>query len=227
VGDIEKTAGAHTASVVGLEQISAIGTLRRDAYLCAPEFRVLEPVAYEWTAADSRGFALAVWDDSGAPLATMRGIVAAVRADAEADFECTLPDGVGSFPALLLSRAATRADHRSRGLNSLLRYYFIQAVLRCGLCSTLSVFFDGAPRLRLLGRLGYEFATLPDVAWQSVIPRTSPLVGSLSRERMAGASGLLRELLGESLERYPWCGPPVTLTDPNADRADLPSSGIL
>jgi hypothetical protein len=190
--------------------------LRRDAYLGASEFRALTPEAYAWTESDRRGVVLAVWDDSGAALSTMSGIVATGRAAAEVDFECTISDDSGLFPALLLSRAATRADQRARGFNSLLRCYFIEAALRAGLASTLSIFFQGAPRLPLLRRLGYEFTVLPGVTWESVRPHDSPLIGCLRRERMAAACGVLREVLGDSLKRYPWHGPPLALTAPTA-----------
>lgn len=218
MGDIEDTAGARVAAVAAPEQRSAIGSLRRDAYLGAREFRARKPEAYEWTELDSRATVLAVWDDSGVPLATMCGCVAATRADAEADFECAIPAEVGSFPALLLCRAATRADHRAEGLNSLLRYYFIQAAWRGGLGSLMSLFFQGAPRLRLLETLGYQLKVLPGVTWESVVPEKAPLLGSLARERMPGASASLEERLGASLDRYPWRGPPLVLPAPTIDR---------
>lgn len=218
MGDIEDTAGARVAAVAAAEQRSAIGSLRRDAYLSAREFRALRPVAYEWSDIDSRATVLAVWDESGAPLATMCGVVAATRADAEANFECAIPAEVGHFPALLLCRAATHADHRAEGLNSLLRYYFIQAAWRGGLGSMMSLFFQGAPRLRLLETLGYQMKVLPNVTWESVVPHKSPLLGSLARERMVSASASLEELLDASLKRYPWRGPPLVLPGPAIDR---------
>jgi len=222
VGDRENTAGACVAAVEGPEQIGAIRALRRDAYLGATEFRALTPEAYAWTESDRRGVVLAVWDGSGAALSTMSGIVASGRAAAEVEFECTLSDEPGRFPALVLSRSATGADQRARGLNSLLRYYFIEAALRGGLGSTLSIFFQGAPRLPLLRRLGYELAVLPGVTWESVRPHDSPLIGCLRRERMAAACGILQELLGDSLKRYPWRGPPLALAAPTASAPSSP-----
>jgi hypothetical protein len=216
VGDRENTAGACVAAVEGAEQISAIRALRRDHYPVASEFQALTAQVYAWTESDRRGVVLAVWDASGAALSTMSGIVATGRAAAEVEFECTLSDEPGRFPALVLSRSATRVDQRARGLNSLLRYYFIEAAQRAGLASTLSIFFQGAPRLPLLGRLGYEFTVLPGVTWESVRPHDSPLLGCLRRERMTAACGILQELLGDSLKRYPWRGPPLALAAPSS-----------
>jgi hypothetical protein len=214
----DKAAGtvdeARVAPVNGIEQAHAIERLRREAFLQAPEFFVLTPRTYEWGENDQRGCVLAVWDNQGAPLATLCGAVATTRADAEDRFECILPFPVSRFPALLLSRAATRVDHRSRGLNTLLRYYFLQMARRQELRSILSLVFEGAPRIRMLERLGYDLIRIPSINSTYVSPRVPPLIGSLCGERIATASALLETLLRDLFDQYPWRGPGIISLPP-------------
>ena len=205
---------AHVARVQGIEQVHAIERLRREAFLQAPEFLVLTPRTYQWVEVDQRGCVLAVWDNQGAPLATLCGAVATTRADAEDRFESILPIDVSHFPALLLSRAATRVDHRSRGLNSLLRYYFLQMARCQELKSTLSIVFEGAPRLRMLERLGYDLIRILSINSTYVSPRVPPLLGSLCGERIATASALLETLLRDLFDQYPWRGPGIISSPP-------------
>lgn len=206
----------RTALVQGRDEIRVIEALRRSAYQRAPEFAVLRPSAYQWTHADDRGDVLAVWDEHRTPLATMRGTVVADRDEAERQLECTVPVDGALFPALVLERGATCADRSASGLNSLMRYYFIEAALRRALGSVLGAVFDGAPRLRLLARIGYEFVKSDRVWDENIAPRASVLIASLPRERMPGACAVLLESLNDVLGRFPWDGPPMTM---NAFRA--------
>jgi hypothetical protein len=201
----------RTALVWGREEMRAIEALRRSAYQGAPEFDVLKPAAYEWTQNDDHGHVLAVWDDNASALATMRGTVVAGRDEAEALLECTVPLDIALFPALLLERGATCPDLSCAGLNSLMRYHFIEATIRCDLCSIIGAVFEGAPRLRVLTALGYVF-TVPESMWdENLVPRTSLLIAALARTQMSTACVLLQDLLGDVQRRFPWYGPRLGL----------------
>jgi hypothetical protein len=204
----------RTALVGGPREIRAVEMLRRRAYQRAPEFDVLKRSAYEWTPADDRGYVLAVWSDDNTALATMRGTVVAGRDEAETQLECAVPLAPTFFPALVLERGATCADRSHTGLNSLMRYYFIEAALRLALGSVLGAVFDGAPRLRLLAKLGYEFSK-PERVWDpNIAPRTSVLIASLARARMAEACALLLTSLRDVHERFRWYGQPMADATP-------------
>jgi hypothetical protein len=201
----------RTALVRGREEIRAIEALRRSAYLRAPEFDVLKAAAYEWTQNDDRGHVLAVWDDDASALATMRGTVVAGRDEAEALLECTVPLDTTLFPALLLERGATCSDRSCAGLNTLMRYYFIEAAIRCDLCSIIGAVFEGAPRLRILTALGYVFA-VPESMWdENLAPRTPLVIATLGHAQMSRACTLLQDLLDNVQKHFPWCGPQLRL----------------
>ena len=204
----------YVTSVRTTDQIKAIEALRKEAYERAPEFRIQSELAHTWTPADSRGHVLAVWNRSGEALATGRMLVMESRAEAEDQLQCTVPHEPQWFPGLLLGGAATRADSINRRLNSLLRYYAMESAFRAGFPSVIGVVSEGAPRLRVLTDLGYEFH-IAEKDWNPhFVDHTRLLVVALAREKMTAACTALRARFTSLFDRFPWEGVPLQVDNP-------------
>lgn len=185
--------------------------MRKSAYERAPEFRISQADAYLWTESDSRGHVLAAWDRSDTALSTMRGITALTHHAAQEQLECSIDLDSSWFPTLILERAATSANNSYSGLNSLLRAHFIEAALRDGVSSVLGAVFDGAPRLRVLSELGYEFSLAKRMWDPNFVDHTPVHIVALARDRMPTALSTLRKRFGAVAECFPWRGPQLRL----------------
>ena len=75
------------------------------------------------------------------------------EAEAERFMECELSGIPLRYPALILSKGATSRD-------------FIRAARDSGVGSVTGVVFEGAPRTRLMNRVGYESFSVTE-AWYS------------------------------------------------------------
>ena len=213
------TEAGFTSVAVSPAEVFAVEALRETAYRRASEFNVIDKRAYIWTQADNRGHVLAVWDGAGQALATMRGIVAVNRSDAETQLECTVALEPNSFPTLILEKAATASQCAKQGLNSLLRFHFIESAYRCNLLSLVGAVFEGAPRLGVLAEIGYDFVPA-DRMWDPNFAKYSAVqVVALRRVRMQSASALLKGRFASSLERYPWRGETAQLAPSVVSRA--------
>jgi hypothetical protein len=190
--------------VRGKEQIAAIEALRKEAYERAQEFQVARKEAWSWTDADAKGLVLAVWDREGRALATMRGIFAPNRTEAQNQLECIVPLPPASFPTLVLEKAATDGRIAQRGLNSLLRYVFIETAIQHKLGSVIGAVFEGAPRNKTLVKLGYQFS-LVERMWDPNFNEHRPVhIVALPRKEMAMASLMLRNEFENIIERFPY-----------------------
>ncbi len=133
-----------------------IDRLRVAEYLKAPQFIVNTPSALEWDASDDQHVVLACLDGDVA-VATMRGFVAADEAQMRFCMEAELPDLQVEYPCLILTKAATRQGEQGLWLNSLLRYFFLDAAARRGVRTLAGAVFAGSPRVILMRELGYRF----------------------------------------------------------------------
>jgi hypothetical protein len=172
------------------QDCAAIQRLRLEAYRGAPEFQVTDELLVAWGEDDVDGIVLAVWRE-GVVVSTTRGNLLRNRAEAERFMECDLSDIPLPYPALLLSKGATSAGFGGHGLHSMLRYTFIQAASDCGIAGVTGVVFEGAPRTRLMRRVGYEYFA-PKRAWYSNVScNTKTLVAVLASDSYALALSAL------------------------------------
>lgn len=195
-----------TISLVrGLDQIAAVEALRKEAYERSREFKVARKEAWAWTEADDKGYVLAAWDREGRPLATMRGIYSSNRKEAQDQLECLLtPLSHTAFPTLVLEKAATDSRLAQRGLNSVLRYVFLEAALQHKLGSMIGAVFQDAPRNKTLEKIGYRFWPVERM-WDPNFNEYHPVqLVALSRIDMPMASLMLRKEFGSILERFPY-----------------------
>jgi hypothetical protein len=176
------------------EQHSAeIQQLRLEAFRAAPEFQLSDERSLAWGSDDAEGIVLAAWHE-GTIVSTTRANILRNSAAAERFMECDLSDIPLRYPALVLGKGATSPVFGRHGLHSILRYIFIRAARDCAIASVAGVVFEGAPRTRLMRRLGYEYF-VPKRQWCSVcVPNGRILIAVLPGESFFMA---LNTLAGE------------------------------
>jgi hypothetical protein len=183
-----------------------ITDLRIEAYSRAKEYKLTRPWLLNWAPEDETGVVLAVWDDAGRPISTCRGTIVWDKAEAEEKLTCSVTGDESSFPALLLSKAATRAGAGGAGLHSVLRYYFLLSVVDTAVNSVVGVVYNSAPRTNLMSALGYIFEE-PARFWDPEGDALqTPLVAWLARTKIRGACETLRDMIGPLVEEYKWRG---------------------
>lgn len=185
--------------------------LRLGCYRNAEAFELLQPHALSWGPADDQNTVLVAQDSGGALLSTTRGVIVHDGREADDALGCLNELPASLFPALLLSRGATRRVVGGGGLHSLLRYHFIRAAADADIGAMLGIVYEGAPRTRLMSALGYDFVR-PSQVWDPELRPLRPvLVGTLPRERFAPALEKLRQMLSELLVRFPFHGAPLAM----------------
>jgi hypothetical protein len=189
---------------------AAIGALRVEAFEASPDFRIANARFIEqlrWTDEDDAVDVLSVWRE-GKPIATMRMEVILDRRHAAVYSSGLMPppDHV-EWPALALARVATHRSYSKTGLNSLMRFYFLQAALASEARRFYAYVIFGAARTRLMASLGYEFVTRSDQDPDLASERPWSLAWLDLRMRGKQALALLEGHVGSMKHEYPWVGP--------------------
>lgn len=193
------------------DDAEATNRLRVAGYGAAREFELIGPDLLRWDAHDDAGIVLGVWD-AGVLVSTLRGVVAADRRAAEDLFCCTIEVEQDVYPLLMFGRASTLPSHRKMGLNALLRLHVLRGVTdSTPLGGSMVMPYEGAPRLRLLGEIGYRFHRPTEVWDPEMRGHQWPLLGVLPRDGFAAAIKRLEPLGAPAAERYPWTGLPVEI----------------
>jgi len=189
----------------------AINALRVETYKSATEFKLLRPDLLYWDGASPAHVVLAGWDDEGRLSSTFQGIAAGSAAAVERilGVSITLDDSL--FPTFITGRAATLRSHARSGLNSVLRWHFLQATIAAGFPSTMGLAYTGAPRLRTMFQMGYASFN-PERVWDPEVEFiTPPLVVYLRSEGYQAALASLEGAAATQIAAYPWTGMPLNL----------------
>ncbi|MGD8846204.1 MAG: hypothetical protein PVI54_11865 [Desulfobacteraceae bacterium] len=196
-----------------------INALRIEEFQRSAQFTLVKPEALKWNHCDDTSVVLAAWDGPCA-VATMRAVVISDLEQAESCVQCIVPAYTG-FPALVFNSAATHWDYRGIGLNQLLRYHFLKIAMDYTIQSLLSPMYEGAPRIRFMKALGYQFTT-PPLSWQKKLnPKATRILGILSRAMMPQAVKIIETQRHEIINAYPWKGRPVRFKNPLFMKPDL------
>ena len=144
---------------------AAIGTLRVEAFEGSPDFSIANARFVEqlrWTDEDDAADVISAWRENK-PVATMRLEVISDRHHL-AEYAAGLlpPADHVEWPALALARVATHSSCSRTGLNSLIRYYSLEAALASEARRLYSYVVLGAARTKLMESLGYQFLTRSD-----------------------------------------------------------------
>lgn len=142
------------------------------------------------------------------------GSMTATLISCSADLECDDEDQLSKdlIPALCLSRAATRRNDRTRGVNSILRMYCIEAARELGLASLVGFVYQDAARTRIMAKLGYSFTPLKSLENAMILYNSQLLFAKLPLKDSAETSvRLLRDQISESKNQGNWEG--ISLAD--------------
>jgi len=193
-----------------LEDRPDVNRLRASEYALSTEFDLLRPEPLFWAEVE-RGVVLGAWV-SDTLAATMQANMTYDCAAAEELLECRASAPGVTFPALVLTRAATVREYRRTSLNSALRYYLMLAAMgQVG--SVIGGVYAGAPRLNVMAEIGYEFHETE--SWlENLPPKTRRLLAVLPACRIESALCRLQELAADALAEYRWFGPTLVLSRP-------------
>jgi predicted N-acetyltransferase YhbS len=189
---------------------AAIGALRVEAFEGSSDFRIANARFVEklrWTDEDDAAEVIAAWRENE-PVATMRLEVISDRHHLTEYAAGLMPpaDHV-EWPALALARVATHSSCSRTGLNSLIRYYALQAALASEARRLYSYVVLGAARTKLMASLGYQFVTRsdgdPDLASQRPWALAWLDLSGQGRQALA----LLERQISATKQEYPWVGP--------------------
>jgi predicted N-acetyltransferase YhbS len=189
---------------------AAIGSLRVEAFEGSSDFRIANTRFVEqlrWMDEDDAAQVIAVWCENR-PVATIRMEVLSDRNHAAKYAAGLMPpaDHV-EWPALALARVATHASYRRSGLNSLVRYYFVEAALASDARRLYSYVIVGSARTRLMMALGYQFAMRSDLDPDLASQQPWAFAWLDLRQHGRQALALLEQELGATKQEYPWVGP--------------------
>jgi hypothetical protein len=202
------------ACVVTSGDAESVYSLRVTEYAAAAEFEMTRPELLRWSEHDEAGVVIGIWHENEL-VSTLRAGVVPDRPTAEDEFACTVDLAASMFPALVFGHGATRTAFRRQGLNALLRFYFFQALQPVdGLIrASLTLVYEGAPRVNLLKTLGYEFSC-PAKSWDPEARAVAPaLLAVLPRNRVAAAQARLAAISATNIVRYPWFGEPLRIEE--------------
>jgi hypothetical protein len=202
--------------VLDRHDIVEVERLRVTGYEAAGEFDVLDAELLRWDDHDERGGVVGAWLE-GRLVSTLRGVLVEDRKGAESLFMCTIDLPASYYPGLLFGRASTLPEHRRLGLNALLRLHFLRAALaderdgRGAIGASIVMPYEGAPRLRLLGELGYVFHRPSEVWDPELRGHRPPLIGVMPRGHVPAAVSTLERVTSELEPRFAWEGPQLHL----------------
>jgi predicted N-acetyltransferase YhbS len=189
---------------------AAIGVLRVEAFEGSSDFRIANARFVEklrWTDEDDAAEVIAAWRENE-PVATMRlEVLSDPRHAAEYAAGLLPPADHVEWPALALARVATHASCRRSGLNSLVRYYFLEAALASGARRLYSYVVLGGARTKLMSALGYQFLTRPDVDPDLASQRPWALAWLDLPGQGKQALAVLERQISSTRQEYPWVGP--------------------
>jgi hypothetical protein len=166
---IREDLAAMTGStrVMTRAEAAAISHFRQVQYRRSPDLTLADESVLEWDVQDDRSIVLAVRAHDGAILATMRAEPLLDAQEASRALDCPVPIGDPAFPAMLLGRAATRADCQQLGLNSLMRFHLLRFARQRGIRHVYGRVYGAAARTHLMRSIGYAFLPHPKGAAMS------------------------------------------------------------
>jgi hypothetical protein len=202
------------ACIVTSRDAESVYRLRAREYSAAAEFEMTRPELLRWSEHDEAGVVIGIWQ-ANELVSTLRANVVPDRAAAEDEFTCTVDLPASMFPALVFGHGATHTAFRRQGLNALLRFYFFQALQPADgqIRASLTLVYEGAPRVNLLKTLGYEFSR-PAKNWDREAREVAhALLAALPRNRLAAAQARLAVMSATNIVRYPWFGKPLRVDE--------------
>jgi hypothetical protein len=202
---------------IRLADAAAIGALRVEAFEGSSDFRIANARFVEklrWTDEDDVAEVIAAWRENE-PVATMRLEVISDRHHLTEYAAGLMPPADHlEWPALALARVATHSSCSRTGLNSLIRYYALQAALASEARRLYSYVVLGAARTKLMESLGYQFLTRSDGDPDLASQRPWALAWLDLPGQGKQALALLERQISATRQEYPWVGPKPRVPTP-------------
>lgn len=184
----------------------AVFAVRKEAYESSEQFKTLNFSYLEWNDVDDIAIVLGVFDEHNELVASLRGEIIKNRKEAEDKLHYTLPTEKDLFPGILLGRGATMRNHRNKGYNSLLRYYFLGLGIDFPFKSIFASVFEQAPRVGLLRDMNYKFTLPKDSKDNDIEVLTCEYFVYLERKSFLPSFNFLQTKFKETIDAHPWEG---------------------
>jgi hypothetical protein len=180
----------------------AITELRLAAYQSFGE-NIKDPSGIRWGATDSWSLNLGVIEDQPDDLGEkLLSVLRLEKHLVKSSLEFSLQAKVAqtTFPAAVLSRAATHAEAADEGLHMLLRFYVLKALINADVGQVYGTFKARSRRSQFLETLGYKM-TKQGASWSDFLQTDEPTDLAVLDLRSDGASALRR--LTDEINRRP------------------------
>jgi hypothetical protein len=194
------------ATVIHESEAELVSALRIKEYSKASGFHTSNE-AIEWNRSDDQCVILGI-RECGELVSTMRVELVDSQSMLETKLECPWEYGEITYPAMILSKAATSSSHRGRGLNTALRYWSLVLSQKWGVRYVVGTFVADSPRQNLMSRMGYEFYENP-LGWFAHDYRSTRkvLVAKLDLQvEGRRAREVTSNEVGISTGEFPWVG---------------------
>jgi hypothetical protein len=192
-----------TISIATQEDGPELTALLEESYRLSPDFTVRDEGYFRDHF--SKRSAVLIARAEGQLLGTMRANLISCTADLACEDEGLLTRNL--VPAIYLSRAATVRSSRTRGVNSMLRMYCIEAALELNLASMVGFVYHNASRTRLMAELGYSFTPLKSPGNALRDYHAQCLFAKMDLKKSAELSlRILREQISQSRRQVTWQG---------------------
>lgn len=154
--------------------------LRLDAYAKSVTLSLIDHSVMHWTALDDQNMVLLVENENGDPVATLKGYKVWNEREFNQVSNTVCPPDL-TFPLLYLSTGCTHKNYQKKGMNTLLKLFFIRFLIDSDVPQLVQTITTGTKRIKMLEKLGFEFRDIPPVETAIVI-NSQLLLGTLDRE---------------------------------------------
>ena len=194
------TACRYTVGVAIAAQRAGVEGVRLAAFRRATEFDWKDEALLAWGPPDDEGTVIALWDEQGHVLSTVRATVFNSTEMAEQFLEYSLAGMGTATPLQVMSRAATHPEVARHGLNSVVRYAYLAAAALAPVECVATLVYDGGPRLRSMREAGFDLIE-PSAGWDTeAVARTRPLMAVLPRGRIEQALLSISRAIADRLQ---------------------------
>jgi len=197
------------------DDADAVTVLRQAAYSSSHEFTLLSASSLAWGPDDELGVVLVAVTTDGTIVSTMRSRLFATKEVFERISGLDLSAVELPVHTMFLDRASTHEKAKQNGLNTALRYHFLQNAAKHGLPSVSGWLFSDVSRTRTMKEIGYNFISVRPVQPRGYRHMESKdrdfVVAVLTLAQFPGACLRLEQQVGDVLRHWRWEGPSIRL----------------
>lgn len=147
-----------TVSLAMDKERMEVEQLRKAAFLSSKELTWRNVETLAWNCHDDNGIVLAVRNEAGELISSMRMSIYDNATELEQFLEYSTEGALIDYPALVMSRAVTHPNCTQRGLMGLLRHVYLTLVRESKIRSVVAVVYDNAPRVNSMRQAGFSLS---------------------------------------------------------------------